>query len=664
MEADSLWRILNPDPTGFTNMYMQSFRVLSVLPRLLLGAPRTEEEQLCHALRYIGPPLAIAQPGETLPPVGFPRLMLDPTTWQDDVTTLLKRARLVVLRCGVDRDFDDGYWPTDHSEVVPGGLGWEIACAVNQVRPERLILLLPFDGVGYEDFCYKTKNIFPKELPQWIESHPQLGTIRSVVWFDENWNSRLAPVTWMDTGWRWDTLHPLSKALDDIFHAILRTQLTVTDRITVLVKRAVATVVDYTLVVTAFSLFIFGMFLFNRVPLFLSVILLAGTIILYEAILESSPLMSTFGKCLFGLTVTDEISDRLDFKKAIRRSFVKLTLLPFSWANTLTGSGLALHDVLTKTKVTAHVIREREPSRRPFLITAVLLWGSSILFGLSLLSNPVLNLPYGARILPGPLFFPSGVPAVALNATFVDGLVIIPAKANGQQLSLLLGTRAGVTIIDKQTAQSLGLRPLPGNAAGTNNQRALDLRSGTTLELGSAKLLVSSIIVSDLTVVSAVCRAKIDGVIGYDLLRNSIIVIDYPGAKVILEKPEEAVRPSTKNSVPLALKDGWASVSAVIRVGSCENASANYLINTGAKEAVLFPGCDGQVGKREKLQSRESVFSASQFASVQVGSVVVNDLQPGCCIRTPLPPQIGAGFLKRFVVTIDYPHSLMFLDGP
>jgi hypothetical protein len=212
-------------------------RVISTLPRLLLALPRTEEEQLSFALKSMGPTIAVARPGETHPPVGFPRVKLDPATWQEQVTALLRSACLVVLRCGSAINFEDGYWPTDHSDAIPGGLGWEIATVVKEVRPEKLVLLSPFDAPEYEEFCNKTKNIFPKPLPAWVDSNPQIGTIRSLIWFDQNWNSKITPVTWIDTGWRLDTLHPLAKTLGDKLRVILRTQPKGAERVLFPIKR-------------------------------------------------------------------------------------------------------------------------------------------------------------------------------------------------------------------------------------------------------------------------------------------------------------------------------------------------------------------------------------------------------------------------------------------
>ena len=147
------------------SVFISFLRAFALLPRLLLAAPRTEEDEIANALKRIGPAVAVSDPDDlSLPPAGFPRLKLNRSCWHDEVAALMNRAPLVALRCG---DAPDGYWPTDKSDRVPGALGWEIETAVGCVPPERLILLSPFDEQGYWRFCEKTKDIFPKGLPAW-----------------------------------------------------------------------------------------------------------------------------------------------------------------------------------------------------------------------------------------------------------------------------------------------------------------------------------------------------------------------------------------------------------------------------------------------------------------------------------------------------------------
>ena len=342
----SVWSIIIPRPEDFWGQFPISFiRIYLALLRLVVAQPRTEEEQVEDALRSIGPTIAVARPGENLSPAGFPRLKLDPGLCQEQVSALLKRASLVVLRCGLARDTEDGYWPTYHSDAVVGGLGWEIAAAVTEVPPERLILLSPFNGIEYEDFRHKVKGTFPRDLPPWVESNPVTGTIHNVIWFDKDWEPKIAPLTWIDTTWRLDTRYPLAKSLKEKFQTILGTKQTGWDRVSLVVKRLFASTLDCILVI---SIIFFPLIVANKGSLLglehtvqhsllLVILLLSGTFVCYETLLQASGQMATFGKRLFGLVVTDASSQRLSVGASLKRTTLKMVLLPVSWITLFTG---------------------------------------------------------------------------------------------------------------------------------------------------------------------------------------------------------------------------------------------------------------------------------------------------------------------------------------
>lgn len=420
-EPDIILNILFRRP-AYTAFGLWVLRAFTLLPRLLLAAPRTEEDEIANALKRIGPAVAFSDPDPlSLPPAGLPRLKLNPSCWHEEVAALMSRARLVVLRCGSAPEAEDGYWPRDKSDTISGALGWEIKTAVDCVPPERLILFSAFDGLGYLRFCDKTRAVFPRGLPTWIESRPLTTSVRSVIWFDQNWNATLTPVTWVDTAWRLDSLHPFAKSLSEKLLSILRVQPTLADRLALLAKRFLATVIDYALI----SAFLLLLLLLLSVTLqilspdspllkahsrliFPLLLLCEGiVIVLYEAVLWSSSLMTSFGKRLFGLVVVTSATkplffglvvvtsatERLTFVQALRRSFFKLVLVPVTWVLLLTGSEQTLHDAITNSLVTNRVIRRNEPPRRLFTIIGVLLWISLVWVSLGtimyLARNPI-----------------------------------------------------------------------------------------------------------------------------------------------------------------------------------------------------------------------------------------------------------------------------------
>jgi uncharacterized RDD family membrane protein YckC len=434
----------------------------------------------------------------------------------------LNRARLVVLRCGSARNTEDGYWPTYHSDSVGGGLGWEIATAVKEVPPERLILLSPFDGIEYADFQHKVKGVFPRGLPPWIESNPVTGTIRSVIWFDKDWNSRIAPVTWIDTAWRLDTPHPWTKSLSEKFRTILEIKETVWGRISLATKRLFASAVDGLLVI---SIIFLPLIIVNKGSLInlqhktihspvSAILIFSCAFICYEVFLEASGQMATFGKRLFGLLVADASSERLAFVASLKRGISKMILLPVGWTTMFMGTGRALHDHLVGSVVTNRLIRYREPPHLPFAVSGWLISLTTCFLLIWTFAVHFPQLPQASAIS-----FPKRTNSVTLNATGLHGQVLLPVEIKGQRLSFLLGSMSGETMIDRTVAARLNLEKLPDKLKLSfgGRQINLDVTEKATIVFGGARLQVQRFIISGLPLSTG--ESRIDGIIGYALLK-------------------------------------------------------------------------------------------------------------------------------------------------
>ncbi len=141
----------------------------------MAGGTATEEEQLAEALRDVGPFVAVGKPGEKLPELGAARMYLQDSEWKDKVHDLMSRASLVVLRAGRT----DGLW-------------WEVQTAAAIVKPERLVLLLPYQREQYELFRSKAESIFGRRLPDYPQGKKKgaAGSVQGILYFEPDWTPR------------------------------------------------------------------------------------------------------------------------------------------------------------------------------------------------------------------------------------------------------------------------------------------------------------------------------------------------------------------------------------------------------------------------------------------------------------------------------------------
>jgi len=148
--------------------------------------PTTLEERLCDVLKDSGPVVAIGKPGEAYPELGASRAYVDDDAWQETVLHLMRKSQLVVFRAGES-----------------GGFWWEVQVAVREVRPQNLLVFLPYEfptersAIGsiasfsrtvrsflstsaiqqaevskrqlqYSSFRARAQGYFPRELPKTI----------------------------------------------------------------------------------------------------------------------------------------------------------------------------------------------------------------------------------------------------------------------------------------------------------------------------------------------------------------------------------------------------------------------------------------------------------------------------------------------------------------
>jgi hypothetical protein len=170
----------------------------------------TEEEQLAQVMNEIGPFVAIGKPGEALPEIGAARMYVGHDEWQSRVLELVRRAKLVVLRAGDTDNFL-----------------WEFETAVKNLRPQSVIVLLPFDAAQYNAFRKKVKTSMPSlpfSLPDYFPVKPRgifddvirvfkneeaAGSLRGVLYFETQWKPRLLELRGLGSG----VANPLAQAL-------------------------------------------------------------------------------------------------------------------------------------------------------------------------------------------------------------------------------------------------------------------------------------------------------------------------------------------------------------------------------------------------------------------------------------------------------------------
>jgi hypothetical protein len=180
----------------------------------------TEEEQLAQVMNEIGPFVALGKPGETLPEIGAARMYVGHDEWQSEVLELIRRARLVVLRAGETANFL-----------------WEFEMAVKNLKPQSVIVLLPYDAAQYKAFRKKVEASMPGlpfSLPDYFPAKPRgiwfidaairawknqeaAGSIRGVLYFEPQWKPELLELRSLSSGIPNPLAQGLKTTLEPVF---------------------------------------------------------------------------------------------------------------------------------------------------------------------------------------------------------------------------------------------------------------------------------------------------------------------------------------------------------------------------------------------------------------------------------------------------------------
>jgi predicted aspartyl protease len=116
-------------------------------------------------------------------------------------------------------------------------------------------------------------------------------------------------------------------------------------------------------------------------------------------------------------------------------------------------------------------------------------------------------------------------------------LILVDVHANGQgPFQFAIDTGTSTTAITPELAKQLGVETSPVGA-GTTGGAPIDFHAGSLrlFQLGGAKIDNMDVVVADFfTMLNAAIGAKLDGIVGYNFLRNYKVVIDYPGENLTL----------------------------------------------------------------------------------------------------------------------------------
>jgi predicted aspartyl protease len=277
--------------------------------------------------------------------------------------------------------------------------------------------------------------------------------------------------------------------------------------------------------------------------------------------------------------------------------------------------------------------------------------------------------------------------AVEVPFAFEHSSVIMPVKVNGKgPYNMLLDTGAEQSAVDLNTAKELvlALTPVGGGkvvAAGKKDSTVY-LTKLPQVEIGSliAKDLVA--VATDFSRISQRVGVPVNGVIGFNFLKNRIVQFDYPKRVVRFYSASPVAKseqPNTTTRTALPFRFHGDDKFPIINEVYVDGKKIKAELDTGHSGTLaLTAPAVKRLGLESEAQSAEpetsegalgtSVNRKGKLHTLRVGNLTVDSptvtfRAPNSGLdRAPFEGILGNDFFKDFVVTFDYRGMVVIFE--
>jgi hypothetical protein len=304
---------------------------------------------------------------------------------------------------------------------------------------------------------------------------------------------------------------------------------------------------------------------------------------------------------------------------------------------------------------------------------AVLLTGSGIALAQEKLSNP-------PREPSATVQFVAGHSALNIPFEFEFNEIVLQVRVNDSApLKFMFDTGAGISILSARKAAELGLKQVDSvDATGVGGKLKGTLTNGVSLSAPGVKVLNQRLALLPLDF--PFCEARdIDGIIGYDFIKEFVVEINYDTHTLSLFEPLSYQYTGRGDLLSLTIK-GTPRVHALIALPGKAPIEGLFEIDTGSDGALtinspfvkrhrLLTALSTQAANRERGLAGESGRIDARLGKLQLGRFAIaapivgfsTDTKGSMAAEDNDGP-IGNEIMQRFKVTIDYSRQRLMLE--
>jgi len=265
---------------------------------------------------------------------------------------------------------------------------------------------------------------------------------------------------------------------------------------------------------------------------------------------------------------------------------------------------------------------------------------------------------------------------------FGDHIFIKLKVNNSRDLDFIFDSADALTVLNEGVAKEIGL-PLDHKAvklsAGGSTSGALVKHQ--KVEINNLEIKNIEVYATDLNHLEISIGRKIDGIIGFDILDNYSVTIDYDKMEFRVADPASFTYSGKGTAFDVKLNTYVPHVSGKVVTAGGETLTGEFFIDTGAKAAVDFNSPFVQssklvsklpssynymvagLSKDETLHHRGRVaeFKFGEFSFKQL-PVGLSEAKTGLQSNSKIAGIIGNEILMQFNITYDYARKKIYLE--
>jgi hypothetical protein len=276
------------------------------------------------------------------------------------------------------------------------------------------------------------------------------------------------------------------------------------------------------------------------------------------------------------------------------------------------------------------------------------------------------------------LIFPAGKDQVSIPFKLLNNHIYLPVSLDGKEYDRMIFDTGATNVVSAATAKAAGIKSegqLPGGGFG-ENVSAFGLAKIGVMDVGGIQLKDQVFTVIDLASLSKVEGVEGQGLIGYEIARRAVVKIDYANSVLTIIKPDQFHPPANAVKIPFKFNSHVPMVEAEL-----DGIPGEFEIDTGARSSVSIMGPFAASNHlTEKYRAKTEVIGGYGVGGpsrallvrpqmVKIGSIEIK--QPiglielgnkGAGAATQVAGNLGGGILKRFTLTLDYEHQMLYFE--